>query len=376
MRFFLKATAALCGLFFSANLFSQTPAATVAKDSMNPVLEAKIGARLAAIHAELAKLETLLADSTDIGYFTKAMNDSVSSTYYRLDASWSEISMRTVWPVDSTLIGEAVDTSITPDWPMDTSFSGMGAGGKNPFSMFRKKSPRTVFSWGFSWGVADVVGKFAEGTAGAENPNFDFAQSRHRRFSLLLRSRLGKRDTTDNFSFGGGGGGLGGKFNMRKLREGKDQFRGSKINLKYGLVFDRVTLEQISDYELAVVGGKPVFLSDPEIAQSKTNQIQVNYIEVPLLAEFMLTKKIKFEAGPFAGFRTRSRQTVEFTDSPFEVVRTRRDALGLRKYNYGLMAGFGLKELFLSAKLDLSNVFDTDETYDFKLLSLGVTLGL
>lgn len=377
MRFFLKLLTAACGLFFSTNLFAQTPTTAVQKDSMNPVLEAKIGARLAAIHTELAQIKLLLADSTVNQYFTSNLNDSVANVYYRFDNNWSEISSRTVWPPDTSSVSEPAEIFAPEEMPMDTSFAGGMSETKNPFSMFRKKSPRTVFSWGFSWGVADVVGKFSENNANtlAKEPNFDFAQSRHRRFALMLRTRLGKRDTTDNFNFGSGGG-LGGKFNMRKLREGRDQFRGSKFNLKYGLVFDRVQLEQISDYQLEVVNGSPLFVEDPEIEQSKQNRIQVNYIEVPLLAEVMLTKKIKFEAGPFVGFRTRSRQTIEYARNPFEIVRTRRDALGLRKYNYGMMAGFGLKELFLSAKLDMSNLFDSDEFYDYKLLSLGVSVGL
>ncbi len=373
MRFISKTVPFLAALFFAKSLLSQTAPPTAVKDSMNPALETQIGARLAAVHAELAKIELLLADSTQTGYFTKTLNDSVAATYYRLDACWSTVSSRTVWPPDTTSMAEIADSASTPSWPpMDSTFTGGGGmgGGKSPFSMFRKKSPRTVFSWGFSWGVADVIGSYKPG-GDAENPNFDFAQSRHRRFALLLRTRLGKRDTTDNFSFGGGG-----KFNMRKLRESRDQFRNSKFNLKCGLVFDRVKLEQISDYQLLVDAGKPVFVTDPEIAQSKTNKLTVSYIEVPLLAEAMLTKRIKVEAGPFVGIRTRSRQTVEYAANPFEIKRTRRDALGLRKYNYGLMGGFGFKELYLAAKLDMSNLFDENPNYDFNLLSLGVTLGL
>ena len=161
MRFFLEPAIMLCGLFFSIQLFAQTPSAAVKKDSMNPILEAKIGARLAVIHTELAKIEQLLADSTQIGYFSSILNDSVAATYYRLDASWSEVSGRTVWPVDSSILATLDTMSVQPEWPRpDTSMQGGGfGGGKNPFSMFRKKSPRTVFTWGFSWGVADVVGK-------------------------------------------------------------------------------------------------------------------------------------------------------------------------------------------------------------------------
>jgi Outer membrane protein beta-barrel domain len=367
MRNFLQVISVVFCLFFFQKITAQTDAKKAVKDSMNPQIEAQILARLGAINAELEKIEAFLADSTQKGYFSSILSDSISSTYYRIDESWSMVSERTVWPIDTNL---AVEADVA-EMPMDSSFvpTTMPDAG-NPFKMFRKKSPRTVFNWGFSWGVADVVGDFTAG-GDAVNPNFDFGQSRHRRFALMLRTRLGKRDTTDNFTFGGGG-----KFNIRKIREAKDQFRRSKFNLKYGIVFDRVSLEQISDFELDVVAGKPIFMADSEIEQSKNNKLVVNYLEFPLLAEFMITKSVKIEAGPFVGFRTRSRQTIEYVRNPFEIVRNRRDALGLRKYNYGLMAGAGLKEIYLSAKLDLSNFLIENENYDFRLLSLGVTLGL
>jgi hypothetical protein len=367
MRHFFRAIPTVFCLFFFQKITAQTDAKITVKDSMNPQLEAQIKARLGVINAELAKIEAFLADSTQKGYFTNTLSDSISTTYYRVDNSWSQVSGRTVWPVDTNLVVE----EDAMDMPSDTAFTPPTIPDMpNPFKMFRKKSPRTVFNWGFSWGVADVIGSFTA-SGDAVNPNFDFGQSRHRRIALMLRTRLGKRDTTDNFAFGGGG-----KFNIRKIREAKDQFRRSKFNLKYGIMFDRISLEQISAYALDVVASEPIFRADSELSQSKNNKLVVNYLEFPLLAEIMLTKNIKIEAGGFAGFRTRSRQTIEYSRNPFEIVRTRRDALGLRKYNYGLMAGAGLKEIYLSAKLDLSNFLEKNPNYDFRLLSLGVTLGL
>lgn len=373
----------ICPLFalffltvFASKMAAQTTSTSAQKDSMNAALEAKLKVHLGLIYTEVNKMNALLEDSTQTGYFTASLNDSINAVYYNYDGLYGLTNDRIVWPVDTTTYATGDDgsdsTGMGAGWPMDSmpDFPPPGGMGKG-MNFLTKKSSRTIFTWGYSWGVANAVGTFtATGSEGLE-PNFDFGKSRHSRFALMLRTRLGKRDTMPNFDFGGGG-----KFDFTKLRNMRDQFRGSKINLKFGIVFDRVTLDQTTTLALNTASGDPIFEQESEIQQSKLNQILVRYIEFPLLVEFMVTKKVKLEAGPFAGLRTRNSQYIEYVREPFDIVRTRRENLGLRKYNYGLMLGFGLKSLYMDAKIDLSNVFENNPRYDYRLLSLGFTFGL
>ncbi len=377
MTFFRTLSGAFFGLvFFAQTAVAQDPKspanapALLLADSTNPALEAELTRQLQAVQTELKKLFAIAQKDT-FCRFSPTLFDTVNSVQVDLsDFVYSTLGNRTNFPPDSSLYDEEYayedEDSSSLEYPMpspDSTFS----------NLFKpKKTNRTIFSWGYSWGAADAIGTTnLAGSATAKAPDFDFVQSRHTRLALLLRTRLGKRDTSQNFDFSGGG-----KFKMGKMKRGKDQFRDSKVNLKYGLVFDRLKLEQTSDLVLALESGEPIFAIDPEVAQTKTNRLEIRYIEFPLLIEWMMSKRVKMEFGPFAGFRTRAAQALDYSRSPFEFLRTRRDELGLRKTNFGLMAGFGLKEIFLDAKLDLSSLFEKNERYDYRLLSLGATVGL
>lgn len=159
---------------------------------------------------------------------------------------------------------------------------------------------------------------------------------------------------------------------VRKARlGGKD----SRVALNYGIGYLRNKYKIENDLRLVHNNqNRPEFVSMPEVKDNPS--INTGHINLPLSLTFALSKKVKFEAGGYVGYRVRTSQYIELKNNKEIISEHRRSGYNLSNWLFGTQFSLDVSGFDLIFRYNMSKFFKDNSVYDFNSWMLGTSFSL
>ncbi len=239
---------------------------------------------------------------------------------------------------------ESMDDYTGPDKTADTSKeageeSENGGIGISKFMPFKKKF-NTSFK--IQFGI-NSIHRGIEPGSGVLSPDINTAGSWYWDFSLVRKARLGGKS--------------------------------SKIALSYGLSFLKNRFAIENDMRLTTNStGKPEFIIVQDLKDNP--KINVGYLNIPLSLSFALSKKSKFEAGGYIGYRIHTVQKMNLKKNNERINEHRMAGYYLNNWVYGATASLDISGFDIIFRYNMSKLFNDSSRHDFNTWMIGTSISL
>ena len=150
----------------------------------------------------------------------------------------------------------------------------------------------------------------------------------------------------------------------------------SPIGLRYGygFIFNKYDLDNNT---AQVADDKLVFTSLSPEGRTYNSKLRSSRVYVPLMLDVRLAKKLYVAAGGFAAMRLGTGNTrITYDEGGDDFENVDRTDLKLSRFNYGLMASIGRRDLRFYGRYDLSEQFDSKGPQGINPWSVGLLLDL
>lgn len=149
----------------------------------------------------------------------------------------------------------------------------------------------------------------------------------------------------------------------------------SPVGIEYGMVYQFTELDNREDYTIAE-NSEGLWKYTMDGNDYKQSELYAHYLTIPLAIRFNDRNNDKFSVsiGGFAGLRLGGTQEVKFEDNDIKTFRRERTDFGLPDFNYGLSFGIGSNHVQWYSTYQMNNFFDSDEVYDWNVITTGLKL--
>ena len=159
---------------------------------------------------------------------------------------------------------------------------------------------------------------------------------------------------------------------VRKARLGGT---GSKIAINYGLSFLKNRFSIENDLRLATnTTDKPEFILVQDLKDNP--KINVGYLNIPLSLSFALSKKTKFEAGGYIGYRIHTVQKINLKKIKENIYEHRMAGYYLNNWVYGATASLDISGFDIIFRYNMSKLFKDSSRQDFNTWMIGTSISL
>jgi hypothetical protein len=144
-----------------------------------------------------------------------------------------------------------------------------------------------------------------------------------------------------------------------------------KIRLHAGLTYLRNRFRFANDLRLSGDSATPSFVEVGNAAEDP--KLIVHYFTLPISFEIKFTKSLHIHLGGYAGYNVGAQQKLSLKVGDEEISENRNGAYGINKWMYGVRGGIGIGGFDVFAQYNLSNFFESNLKYDYKIYMIGTT---
>lgn len=159
---------------------------------------------------------------------------------------------------------------------------------------------------------------------------------------------------------------------VRKARLGGKE---SKFALNYGIGYLKNTYKIENDLRLVTNSqNKPEFIAIPEVKDHPV--INTGHINIPLSLTIAVSKKVKFDAGGYLGYRVTSSQKISLKINNELINEHRRSAYNFNNWVYGTHFAVDVSGFDLIFRYNMSKLFKDSSTHDMNTWMIGTSFSL
>lgn len=144
-----------------------------------------------------------------------------------------------------------------------------------------------------------------------------------------------------------------------------------KIRLDAGITYLRNRFRFSNDIRLSAESTTPAFVDVSNAAEDP--KLIAHYFTLPVTFAIRLSKTLHIDLGGYAGYNVGAQQKLALKEGDEEVNVNRSGSYGLNKWMYGLRGGIGIGGFDVFAQYNLSNFFESNLKYDYKVYMIGTT---
>lgn len=144
-----------------------------------------------------------------------------------------------------------------------------------------------------------------------------------------------------------------------------------KIRLDAGITYLRNRFRFSNDTRLSADSATPTFVGVGNAAEDP--KLIAHYFTLPISFEIKLSKSLHIHLGGYAGYNVGAQQKLALKVGDEEISENRSGAYGLNKWMYGVRGGIGIGGFDVFAQYNLSNFFESNLKYDYKIYMIGTT---
>lgn len=144
-----------------------------------------------------------------------------------------------------------------------------------------------------------------------------------------------------------------------------------KVRLDAGITYLRNRFRFSNDLRLSADGAGPSFVNVGNAAEDP--KLIAHYFTLPITFQIKLSKTLHIDFGGYAGYNVGAQQKLALKIGDEEVAENRSGSYGLNKWMYGVRGGIGIGGFDVFAQYNLSNFFESNLKYDYKVYMIGTT---
>jgi hypothetical protein len=151
--------------------------------------------------------------------------------------------------------------------------------------------------------------------------------------------------------------------------------QSSNVGLEYGMVYRFTELDNRDDY-LFVEVADDEYAYEKQSIELKQSELYSHYLTIPVSLRFndRANDKFSVSVGGYAGLKLGGSQEIKTDiDGRKQKIKT-RDDYGLSDFQYGLSLGIGGSSVQWYSTYELSNFFESKDTYKWNVATTGIRL--